>query len=161
MCSANSFFLYPWTKWTIVFFHIVHWISLISSIKWIQLEPVKHERRLPKACVSHSGYCWTWNQRFPLGITSFVTIIYTIFPDLTEWGSRRKTRLGTWYHYLVMCDKWNEWHALLWRHRIPKTTVQIRLLENNRNSQRARIFMGNCCLKVHNAHLKLASPISG
>ena len=27
-------------------------------------------------------------------------------------------------------------------------------------SQRARIFQVNCCLKVHNAHLKLLSPIS-
>ena len=25
--------------------------------------------------------------------------------------------------------------------------------------QRARIFKVNCCLKVHNAHLKLLSPI--
>ena len=27
-------------------------------------------------------------------------------------------------------------------------------------SQRARTFQVNCCLKVHNAHLKLLSPIS-
>ena len=27
--------------------------------------------------------------------------------------------------------------------------------------QRARTFQVNCCLKVHNAHLKLLSPISG
>ena len=27
--------------------------------------------------------------------------------------------------------------------------------------QRARAFQVNCCLKVHNAHLKLLSPISG
>ena len=27
--------------------------------------------------------------------------------------------------------------------------------------QRARIFKVNCCLKVHNAHLNLASPILG
>ena len=27
--------------------------------------------------------------------------------------------------------------------------------------QRAHIFKANCCLKVDNAHLKLASPISG
>ena len=27
--------------------------------------------------------------------------------------------------------------------------------------QRARTFQINCCLKVHNAHLKLLSPISG
>ena len=27
--------------------------------------------------------------------------------------------------------------------------------------QRARIFMVNWCLNVHNAHLKLLSPISG
>ena len=27
--------------------------------------------------------------------------------------------------------------------------------------QRAHIFKANCCLKVHNAHLKLALPISG
>ena len=27
--------------------------------------------------------------------------------------------------------------------------------------QRAHIFKVNCCLKVHNVHLKLASPISG
>ena len=27
--------------------------------------------------------------------------------------------------------------------------------------QWTRIFKVNCCLKVHNAHLKLASPISG
>ena len=27
--------------------------------------------------------------------------------------------------------------------------------------QRARLLKGNCCLKVHNAHQKLLSPISG
>ena len=27
--------------------------------------------------------------------------------------------------------------------------------------QRARTFQLNCCLKIHNAHLKLLSPISG
>ena len=27
--------------------------------------------------------------------------------------------------------------------------------------QRVYIFKANCCLKAHNAHLKLASPISG
>ena len=27
--------------------------------------------------------------------------------------------------------------------------------------QRGRIFMANCCLKVHNAQLKLVSPVSG
>ena len=27
--------------------------------------------------------------------------------------------------------------------------------------QRARIFKANRCSKIHNAHLKLASPISG
>ena len=27
--------------------------------------------------------------------------------------------------------------------------------------QRARTFKVNCCLNVHNAHLKLLSPISG
>ena len=27
--------------------------------------------------------------------------------------------------------------------------------------QRARTFKVDCCLKVHNAHLKLLSPISG
>ena len=27
--------------------------------------------------------------------------------------------------------------------------------------QRAHIFKVNCCFKVHNANLKLASPISG
>ena len=47
--------------------------------------------------------------------------------------------------------------------RIPKVTVQRRLEENNRNEipYRTPIFKANSCLKVHNAHLKLASPISG
>ena len=33
--------------------------------------------------------------------------------------------------------------------------------ENNRNSTMHTHFKANCCLKVHNEHLKLASPISG
>ena len=39
-----------------------------------------------------------------------------------------------------------------------RSTVDRRTIEI---LQRARIFQSNCCLKVHNAHSKLASPISG
>ena len=46
-------------------------------------------------------------------------------------------------------------------YRIPKATVQRRLEQNNRNSTTYSDFKANSCLKVHNAHLKLASPISG
>ena len=42
---------------------------------------------------------------------------------------------------------------------IRKGTVQRRLYENNRNSTTRSHFKGNGCLKVHNAHLKLPSPI--
>ena len=38
---------------------------------------------------------------------------------------------------------------------IPKAAVPIEM------PQRARTLKVNCCLKVHNAHLKLLSPISG
>ena len=33
--------------------------------------------------------------------------------------------------------------------------------EGQKILQRTRIFKANCCLKVHNAHLNLAAPISG
>ena len=45
--------------------------------------------------------------------------------------------------------------------RIPKITVQRGLQEKIESVHFAHIFKANCCLKVQNAHLKLASPILG
>ena len=45
--------------------------------------------------------------------------------------------------------------------RIPKVTVQRRFRRTIETLQRARIFKADYCLKVHNAPLKLALPISG
>ena len=46
---------------------------------------------------------------------------------------------------------------------IPKSTVQRSYYEKNRIEilQRTHIFKANWCLKIHNAHLELVSPISG
>ena len=43
---------------------------------------------------------------------------------------------------------------------IPKCTVQRRLSGTIAILQSAQIFKASCWLKVHNAHFKLASPIS-
>ena len=45
--------------------------------------------------------------------------------------------------------------------RIPKAIVQRHLKENNRNAATCSHFKTNCCLKIHNAHLNLASPVLG
>ena len=54
-----------------------------------------------------------------------------------------------------------EMHNVI-RVRVPPTRIQkctARLQDNNRIPQRTGIVEANCCLKVHNAHLKLVSPI--
>ena len=56
--------------------------------------------------------------------------------------------LGRWSLKLV---------CILDVNRIPKGTLQ----RCTKFPQRARLLKANCCLKVHNAHLELTSPISG
>ena len=45
--------------------------------------------------------------------------------------------------------------------RIQKATVRRRFRRTIEIPKRAHIFKANCCLFIHNAHLKLALPILG
>ena len=88
--------------------------------------------------------------------------------------SRCHTKSESWGVYITHACTKCKYGCLLWLWKPEEMWPEVQNRDVSRKPQykdiyrrtieipqRSRTFQANCCLKVHNAHLKLLSPISG